>query len=300
MILMPVVGMCLLITATLIVRSRSMHRPKPSHLVKNNSNSGSSIAFSTSHPEMPANKAVEVSCVLPRAIHAGKSVAMATGSRQLEAIVKPTIRSEVDALALLRTVGPVPGRSLQGLQAQKNRLMDHLVSMPYPPSNLTDILIGLYEDLSQDVVTRDYAIQHLSLNWYSRAGSAEQIKIRDVLRSASMEHASTIGGTALLGMTRLSRESNAFIRDELNETVLKAAADETASELTRITAVRLWGTLKISDAKVLSKKLAEDADSLPLAMAAASTYRELDGSSPQSQALHASVMSKSPCVGCQN
>ena len=45
------------------------------------------------------------------------------------------------------------------LASEKNQVMDKLLNQPQMPSDYGDVMIGLYRDKSQDVLTRDFAVQ---------------------------------------------------------------------------------------------------------------------------------------------
>lgn len=49
------------------------------------------------------------------------------------------------------------------LASEKNQVMDELLNQPQIPSDYADVMIGLYRDKSQDVLTRDFAVQHIGL-----------------------------------------------------------------------------------------------------------------------------------------
>ena len=55
------------------------------------------------------------------------------------------------------------GTSLAELASEKNQVMDALLDRPQVPSDYADVMIGLYRDKSQDVLTRAFAVQHIGL-----------------------------------------------------------------------------------------------------------------------------------------
>lgn len=192
---------------------------------------------------------------------------------------------------------PPAGMSSDRFHYVKNKIMDHLCGMAAPPSDLTEMLINLFHDTQQDAVTRDYTIQHLGFHWYGRVGTSERERIRNVIVEATRERSSSIGGTALLSMSRIHRTTGDFSLGDVTATVLEAAQDDNASELTRLTSVRLCADYGVQQAIPTAKKLAEESRSYALSLAAASAFRHLE-TSPTSDALYASVKAQAPCLNC--
>ncbi len=91
----------------------------------------------------------------------------------------------------------------------KNEIMDKLCAADAP--GLAGLLTGIYESKSQNTVIRDYALQHL-IEHYQRlaetdSGRIPRGELRELTRvlwDAVKETDSTIAGTALLGLSRLS------------------------------------------------------------------------------------------------
>ena len=66
---------------------------------------------------------------------------------------------------------------------RKNEIMNVLRNQNKQPAELAEVLIKIYQDRAQDVVIRDYAVQHLS-SWYEqRADEHERKRIENLLWS---------------------------------------------------------------------------------------------------------------------
>ena len=56
-----------------------------------------------------------------------------------------------------------PGTSPAELASEKNQVMDDLLNQQQIPSDYGDVMVELCRDKSQDVLTRDFAVQHIGL-----------------------------------------------------------------------------------------------------------------------------------------
>jgi hypothetical protein len=126
-----------------------------------------------------------------------------------------------------------------GLRTLKNNLINTLKSQKLPPVGLTETLIDIFHDRGQDFVMRDYAIQHLA-SWGTRQrtdspDAAEQIQktIREALWQKS-----SIAGTALLGMQRLSKiDTN--LNSEIDRNAVRLVTSSDTGPAARITAIQV-------------------------------------------------------------
>jgi hypothetical protein len=141
----------------------------------------------------------------------------------------------------------------QSGQVLKNDLMDSLVAQRSPALNLADIFIEIYADTNQNNVIRDYAIQHLSMlgeripdapGWDASQVRYKTELILEALWTAAGTH-SSIAGTALMGLARLSETSPSVDRSRLSTTSLQIAADNGANEAARISAIQVCAKLHI-------------------------------------------------------
>ena len=70
-----------------------------------------------------------------------------------------------DSSRKLKTIQP-SGTLVQELAqaaSDKNQLMDELLNQPDVPSDYGETMVSLYRDRGQDVLTRDFAVQHIGL-----------------------------------------------------------------------------------------------------------------------------------------
>jgi hypothetical protein len=151
-----------------------------------------------------------------------------------------------------------PGDDGQLGQVLKNGVLDRLCQEEPPPPGLRELLTQIYQDPSQNIVLRDYAVQHASA-FYRQMASApgmdpqsrddELNQAQQVLWAAVNNTDSSISGTALLGLSQLSQEGwPGLDGDKIGSTALKLAGDNTAGELTRITAFQVCANLGVEDA----------------------------------------------------
>jgi hypothetical protein len=172
-------------------------------------------------------------------------------------------------------------------QVLKNKLLDFLCAMSPPPSGLLDVLGQLYQDRDQNVVIRDYAIQHLTV-FYGQVGNAAGMdpllqstdlkQARTLLWQAVSETDSSIAGTALLGLTRLSQQGWTDVDgSKVGSAALKLAGDGSASELSRITAFQVCAKLGVADALPLALGSAQEGDTIPLRISAIGALGALGG-----------------------
>jgi len=149
----------------------------------------------------------------------------------------------------------------------RNVMLDRLTQQPDLPAGLTLVLMSIYQDPQQDVVIRDYAIQHINPA-YDRASKDDKAALNQALWQAAGETDSSIAGTALLALSDLARNNPELDRDRIAQTALKLANDDNCGELARITAVQLCGQFGVQQASVLIQQLARQAGSIPLRISA--------------------------------
>ena len=68
---------------------------------------------------------------------------------------------EEDGLSALSERGLKGEHENARIASGKNQIMDALLDRPHIPDDYADVMIGLYRDKTQDVVTRDFAVQHI-------------------------------------------------------------------------------------------------------------------------------------------
>jgi hypothetical protein len=149
----------------------------------------------------------------------------------------------------------------------RNGMMDKLAEAPELPAGLVRVLVAIYQDPAQDIVMRDYAVQHMS-PVYARASAEEKNILQQTLWQAAEETDSSIAGTALLAVRDLAQDHREFESEKLGEVALKLAGDERSGELSRITALQICGRLGINQAAPLMLQLAQKAGNVALQISA--------------------------------
>jgi hypothetical protein len=153
----------------------------------------------------------------------------------------------------------------QSGQVLKNDLMDTLVGQNTPGRGLADLFIGIYQDKAQNIVIRDYALQHLALLnerldgpmiWESKLVQTQQKLIQETLWQCAEARDSSIAGTALLALARLSETHDEVDRNRLAEAAT-AMTDGKTDEAARVTAFQVCARLKTANARPLAVNAAQ-------------------------------------------
>ena len=172
-------------------------------------------------------------------------------------------------------------------QVVKNRLMDVLCALDPPPPGLLDLLTQIYQDPGRNGVLRDYAVQHV-VALYQQLEIATDVDPQDksaglaaaqkILRDALSETGSSIAGTALLGLTRLSKENpEAFDPRQIGGVAEQMAGPGTSCELTRITALQVCAQLNVQDALPLVLQAARNGETISVKISAIGALGQLGG-----------------------
>jgi hypothetical protein len=156
----------------------------------------------------------------------------------------------------------------------RNEMLDKLVRQPTLPAGLPDVLVAIYQDQDQDVVMRDYAVQHMTPA-YAQAGADEKASLQQALWQAAQETDSSIAGTALLSLNDLAQSSAEFDQNQIAQTALKLAGDDQCGELARITAIQICGRMGVTQALSVALQLAQQAGSVPLRITAIAALGDL-------------------------
>jgi hypothetical protein len=149
---------------------------------------------------------------------------------------------------------PDPSDNDQLGQVVKNVLMDKLCQMNPSPSGLNTLFTQMGKDAKQDEVIRDYAYQHLTTFDEELAGqngkaiAKEEQSDQKALWNALFETGDSIGGTALLGLERLSQSGEQVNSNQLSGMALEMANDPNAGELTLITAYQVCAQRDVQQA----------------------------------------------------
>lgn len=175
-------------------------------------------------------------------------------------------------------LGPAPADAADREQENwlRNVMMDKLVEQPTVPADLPEVLISIFQDHAQDVVMRDYAVQHLN-PIYGQAAAETKAAIRQALWQAAGETDTSIAGTALLALNDLAQNNAEFDRNQIQQTALKLADDGQCGELARITAVQICAQMGVTQAAASVLQLAQSATSIPLRITAIAALGDLGG-----------------------
>lgn len=183
----------------------------------------------------------------------------------------------------------MPGTLIE-FNGVKNAAAEFLLQQPDFPSDLLLDFAFMFDDPAHDPVWRDYCLQMLVTGWLglSDRGGPDASAARDlavtVLAGAAETRDHTWPGTALLGLhTILSADPDAFSREAFGKMIVAVASDASASEPARITALRLAGSCRVSDARTAALELAKTGATGFLRAAAVATLGELGN--PADQAL---------------
>lgn len=159
----------------------------------------------------------------------------------------------------------------------KNILLDGLCALNSPPNGLGDVLAQIYQDQSQNIVLRDYAVQHMVAFYEQMAKVPDDgqltkqndlSKVQGTLWEALNETDTSIAGTALLGLEQLSEEGVEFDQNRIAAKALQLAGGNGTGELTRITAFQVCARLQVPDALPLLEQAASQGQSVSLRISA--------------------------------
>jgi len=168
------------------------------------------------------------------------------------------------------------GENNDDTKVLKNDMINALRAQEPPPPELTDVLLDIFHDKNQDIVMRSYALQHLR-PWYEMEKMYSQA-IVDAFHEGAEEHSTEISGVALLAMNYLAEKKvSGFDVQTVSTQAVNLAEDESASVLSRISAVSICGRLNSTEALPVVRTLAESSDSVTLRVSAIAALGSLGG-----------------------
>jgi len=244
----------------------------------------------------------------PAAVHEQKAIQHSSPIAKEPPLAKvsvnraPAVLSPSNALSAYRFLNSTnipPGFSLSAFHAKKNDLMNQLSGLDVPPADLNDFLIGLVQDPSQDSVTRDYALQHLTLNWYARTSKSDQQKTQRIVRESLHNTQAGIAGTSLLSMRRLSRLYNAFPESEVRQAALHLVLDEKMPDLSRMAALQVCHSLSIREALPMARVWAKQSKNFAMSLVAAAMIKDLDYENPDREEMYQTLVARMGCLNCR-
>lgn len=158
-----------------------------------------------------------------------------------------------------------PSPDIVRLAAEKSQLMDDLLNEEPIPSDYGQVMVGLFRDRSQDVYTRDFAVQHIGL--YAEAlyrrgaydpSAPEAAQLRKALDAAADETRTIVAAAAFRATDDLAAFDPHIDVRRLDARLVACAADASAAPAARVMAVQLCGERKVAASRSLLKRLADD------------------------------------------
>ena len=128
-------------------------------------------------------------------------------------------------------------------------------------------MMKLYRDRNQDVLTRDFAVQHIGL--YAQAlnrrgeydaASAESQKLRLALFDAAGETRTIVAAAAFRALSDMSAFDSRIDAGCLDSLLARCAADPSAAPAARAMAVQLCGERRIISSKAALEALLSNHD----------------------------------------
>ena len=205
-----------------------------------------------------------------------------------KAVRHPSVPLSNESRVELRKSAPAgSGREQEArrLAVEKNQVMDELLARPDIPSDYGAEMVALFRDRTQDVYTRDFAVQHIGLyaETLNRRGtydpaSREAGELRRALWDASGETGTIVATAAFRALADLAAFDPKVDARRLDSRLVSCAGDASASSAARVMAVQLCGERGIAASRPLLTRLLSDAATpVPLRKAAEWSLRALDG-----------------------
>jgi hypothetical protein len=151
------------------------------------------------------------------------------------------------------------------LASDKNQVMDELLNQPQIPSDYGETMMKLYRDRKQDVLTRDFAVQHIGL--YAQAlnrrgeydaASAESQKLRLALFDAAGETRTIVAAAAFRALSDMSAFDSRIDAGRLDSLLARCAADPSAAPAARAMAVQLCGERRVKSSRPALESIRSD------------------------------------------
>ena len=231
----------------------------------------------------PAGSAQRVAglrkCVSPGvAVVVGWSDVRAARSRAeaIRALVKPLREDDVKALLWFmdEKFSQQEEYDLLAWNALKNDVLNVLLKRAPPPAGIGQDLVRMFRDSSHDNVWRDYCVQHFAdyyrARWLAGATAADRElqAIEAAYWDAVAASNSTTAGTALVGLAQLAGEFPGIDRKRVAAAALVLAANPSAEEGARVTAIQICAELGEMEILPLARTFAADGASSMLRLSA--------------------------------
>jgi hypothetical protein len=146
--------------------------------------------------------------------------------------------------------------------------MDELLDLPKIPSDYGATMIAMSRDRSQDVVTRDFAVQHIGL--YAQAlarqgtydpDSSDAADCRSALFDAALETQTIVAAAAFRALADMTEFDPRIDTRRLDGALITCVGDRSASCAARVMAAQLCGERRLRSSKFALERILDDASS---------------------------------------
>ena len=169
-----------------------------------------------------------------------------------------------------------------------NQLMDELLALPVIPADYGETMVALYRDGTQDILTRDFAVQHIGLyaQALNRSGaydpdSDDARQCRTALLDAAGETRTIIAAAAFRALSDVSAFDPHIDGKRLDAMLVSCASDTEAAPAARVMAAQLCGERGVVSSRAMLEEVLSDAAApAPLRRAAKWSLSRLSGDSP--------------------
>lgn len=195
------------------------------------------------YDEYESLKRMRMSSNLRKAIVPAPGNTLPSRRQALQKLDKNLAEHDVEALTAYVALHFVPEAeqiSFADGMAMKNDILQILVKQDSVSPELPRKLAKIIRDTRQEPVVRDYCIQHLA--YFLEASPPPPPDIRALVLAVYgemlSERSTTLAGTALIGLASATREDPSLHQETLEHAVA-IAADDTASDAARTTALHI-------------------------------------------------------------
>lgn len=165
----------------------------------------------------------------------------------------------------------------QGEYVLRNDIMNCLRNQQEPVADLAETIMTVFWDTTQDVVLRDYAVQHLSA-MYTTSDASQKQKMDEVFTASMTQTRESIAGTALMAMWRLSTRGGFGIpAEQIKAYTRRLCSEPDVSPLTRTAALQVGSMARMREILPYAVDAAHSGNSLPLRLSAIAAVGSLGG-----------------------
>lgn len=180
------------------------------------------------------------------------------------------------------------------LNSLKNNVLDLLLRQDELQPDLGRELLGIFYDETQDDVMRDYSLQHfesyLKRAW-AQISPEEKEEFIEAYYSAMDQVDKSFPGTALIGLSLLSKENSEVDSGRIIQSALSMAENPSLHSKSRVTAMQICGLHKEPRILPLARIESQSAETVHLRMSAIATLGDI-GSEPDIELLQSFASEK--------